>query len=139
MPTDQHLHLVTDISIKALIEHEGRILIVFDRGWELPGGRLHVDEQPEEALHREVMEELGVNVEILSLYDGFPFIGLDGKRHFNLIYRCRLLDPTAPLKPDGQELTDMRWISREDDLSQIDFFPSYQKSLKKYFDGKMVG
>jgi 8-oxo-dGTP diphosphatase len=54
----------------ALIDADGRVLIAQrppekEMGglWEFPGGKVHVDERPEEALIRELHEELGIDVE----------------------------------------------------------------------------
>jgi 8-oxo-dGTP diphosphatase len=33
-------------------------------GWELPGGKVEPDEQPLAALHREILEELAVRIEV---------------------------------------------------------------------------
>ena len=38
----------------------------FKDGWELPGGKVNKGETPEEALIREIQEELNVKVEITS-------------------------------------------------------------------------
>jgi 8-oxo-dGTP diphosphatase len=39
-------------------------------GWELPGGKVEPGEQPQDALRREIHEELGVQIEIGALLDG---------------------------------------------------------------------
>jgi len=36
------------------------------RGWEIPGGHLNDDETPEQALHREVKEETGLQISIIQ-------------------------------------------------------------------------
>jgi len=53
----------------ALFDERGRILIAqrppgkhMAGGWEFPGGKLEVDEQPFAGLQRELREELGVEV-----------------------------------------------------------------------------
>lgn len=125
-------HLIADIPVKALIVKDGKVLITKDRRWELPGGRMNVGETPMETLHREVREELGVRVMILDIQDVFVRPESDPP-HVLLVYRCRLIDDT-PFQVDQKEIQDLRWISKDDDLSMIDFFPGYAEMFKKFFE-----
>ena len=48
--------------------HSGSILMVChpERGWEFPGGHVEQGELPEDALHRELMEEVGGTGKLLA-------------------------------------------------------------------------
>ena len=55
------------VSAAALIDEDGRVLIAQRPAskpmaglWEFPGGKIHDDETPEQALVRELKEELGI-------------------------------------------------------------------------------
>ena len=59
----------------ALIRRNGKILIAqrlnngrFANKWEFPGGKIDPGETPEEALLRELQEELGIEAKITALY-----------------------------------------------------------------------
>lgn len=124
-------HLIADIPVKALIIKDGRVLITKDRRWELPGGRMNVGEAPEETLHREIKEELGTTIAILGLQDVF-IRPETNPAHVLIVYRCELVDG-APFQTDQKEIQDMRWISKDDDLSTIDFHPGYLDMLTRFF------
>jgi 8-oxo-dGTP diphosphatase len=56
----------------AIIEREGKVMAAqrsaamsMPLKWEFPGGKIKAHETPAEGLHRELLEELGVRVEVL--------------------------------------------------------------------------
>lgn len=91
------------VSIKGVMAIEGRIPLLFNerREWELPGGRLEPDEQPEQALVREVAEEMGLEVACGPILDCWLYdvLGQGQSRGQVLIvtYACRLLRPGVPV------------------------------------------
>ena len=56
--------------VAAIIVHDGKILATqrgygdYAGGWEFPGGKREPGEQPEEALRREIREELDAEIEV---------------------------------------------------------------------------
>ncbi len=101
-------------AVRALLTREQEILLIhhtfenpamFDK-WTFPGGRLDPHEtDPIEALHRELAEELSVEVEVLGALGVFySRTGLDYH-----IFAARPLSPIGPLQV--AEIRDTVWLT----------------------------
>lgn len=81
----------------------------FKGGWEFPGGKIEEGETPEEALKREIYEELNAKISVdkylhIIEYD-YPKFHLSMK-----CYVCSLLDDSLELK----EHSAAKWLTKEE-------------------------
>ncbi len=100
----------------ALVDPDGRVLLArrpegkpMAGLWEFPGGKAHPDETPEDALIRELKEELGIGVEASCLAP-FTFAShpLEGGRHLLMpLYLCRRWEGAVRAR-EGQALAWVR-------------------------------
>lgn len=136
-------HLIADIPQKAIIEHDGKVLIVQDdKGkWQLPGGRLNEGEEPRAGLRREIKEELDVDVEPAGIFDTFIFTSASGQYHFVMVYICRLISKVENIKQMNAETTDLKWISSMAELENLQentvMWEEYKEVLQKFFKERM--
>ncbi|MDQ7734453.1 NUDIX domain-containing protein [Halomonas sp. SpR1] len=74
------------------------VLALNDRNeWELPGGRIEIDESSTACLAREFKEELGIDVEAVNLIDTYLFEVIPDKHVFIATYSCRLIGEFNPV------------------------------------------
>ncbi|MEI7719595.1 MAG: NUDIX hydrolase [bacterium] len=136
---DLHKHFVGMVAQKALIEKDGKILMVqypetdlYVPGlWDLPGGRLHNDEVASDGLKREVKEELGVDIEIIGVVTAFLNHGISFNA-FVVIYRAALMDLEQPLTPEAGEIGKIEWCDKQDLLTLPFAFPEFKEALKPF-------
>jgi len=122
--------------VKAFIVHDGKILIVKERVkrhgeetiiYDLPGGGIEPGENLYEALHREVMEEVGLNISIGKAVGNWDFVipsFEDPSFSVQIIclgYQCQLI---GDLKIDIDQnpatlenIFDTIWMSKEEILA----------------------
>lgn len=85
--------------------------------WEFPGGKLESNELPEAALKREILEELGVEIEIISALQVSEY-SYDGVRNIRLI--PYLVFMTDGSEPKAHEHSEIRWVPNSE-LMQLDW------------------
>lgn len=101
-------------AVRALLIENGRILFIhhnfrdpaFFGKWTFPGGRLDPHEtDPLVSLHREMLEELSIEIEVIG--EVGRFYSRTGSDY--LIFAGRPLGPIGPLQPD--EIRDTVWLT----------------------------
>lgn len=140
MATDDHdKHFVGQIAQKALIEKDGKILLVqYPEGdvvagtWDLPGGRLHRGETSLEGVKREVQEEIGAEIEIGGILATGVNVVRDDFQLFFVIYRAALKNPDQALIPEVGEIGNIEWRDKKDFFTLPIIFSGYQEALKAF-------
>lgn len=90
----------------------------FKGGWEFPGGKIEAGETPEQALKREIEEELDTRIEVYDLIDTVEY----DYPNFHLSMDCFWCDVVSGdliLK----EHEAAKWLTRED-LDSVEWLPA---------------
>lgn len=123
--------------VAAVIKKDNTILATqrgygeFKGGWEFPGGKPEINEGKEEALIREIKEELNASIKVNDFictveYDYSNF-------HLTMhTYFCELLNDHIELVCNGDKLEheSMKWLSKEQ-LDSVDWLGADIEIVKK--------
>lgn len=94
-------------------------------GWEFPGGKIQEGESPQEALKREIMEELNTEIAVGALYDTIEY----DYPTFHLVmecYWCSVIRGELILK----EHMNARWLTKEE-LREVDWLPADEQLISR--------
>lgn len=115
----------------AIITHNGRVFATqrgygeFKDGWEFPGGKMEPGETPQQALVREIQEELDTEIEVGELVETveYDYPGFHLTMH---CFLCTVRSGALVLK----EHEAARWLTREE-LNDVDWLPADVKAVEK--------
>jgi 8-oxo-dGTP diphosphatase len=120
--------------VAAVLEKEGRYLITQRRAtavlplmWEFPGGRVEPGETDQQAVKRELLHRLGVNIDVGKLisFVSHPY------EHYVVdlfLYECTLADPESSLEP--RAVNAFKWVA-SNEFDQYPFTPADEASMNK--------
>ena len=111
--------------IKAMNDNGEKIIFATERGygefkggWEFPGGKIEPGETPQQALCREIMEELDTKIQVGDLIDTIEYdypafhLSMD-------CFWCEVLSGNLVLK----EHEAARWLT-SDELDNVEWLPA---------------
>lgn len=123
----------------AIILFQNRILLTkrnnepFKGWWDLPGGFVDRGESPDDALKRELTEEVGLKIKSKKFFGIYPGIYPSPFDPFYIISAVYVVRPQSGKIGifDKKELADARWFAKKELPSKI-AFDSNQKILKDF-------
>lgn len=117
--------------VAAIIVEDGKVFATqrgygeFKDGWEFPGGKIEAGESPQEALRREILEELDTEVAVGELVDtvewDYPAFHLSMD-----CFACSIVSGDLHLR----EHEAARWLTRGQ-LGDVDWLPADIRLIPK--------
>ncbi len=117
--------------IKSLNDKGQTIILSTQRGygefkdsWEFPGGKIENGETPQEALKREIMEELDTQIKVGTLIDTIEYDYSDFHLSMDCFW-CEIVRGNLVLK----EHENAKWLTKEQ-LQDVEWLPADIKLIK---------
>jgi 8-oxo-dGTP diphosphatase len=117
--------------IKSLNDKGQTIILSTQRGygefkdsWEFPGGKIEKGETPQEALKREIMEELDTQIEVGTLIDTIEYDYSDFHLSMDCFW-CEIVRGNLVLK----EHENAKWLTKEQ-LQDVEWLPADIKLIE---------
>ncbi len=109
-------------AVGAVVKKNGRVLLVKRRfepsreKWSIPGGLVELGERVKDAVKREILEEVGLEIKLIKLIDVVDNITRDsnGRIRFHYILSDYLAAPKRGVLKGNEEVLDLGWFTPEE-------------------------
>lgn len=136
MPSDIN-SIMFPISIKGVVFINNKIVLLKNERdeWEFPGGKIEINETPEECLIREINEELNLKCSVSKLIDVWMYNILNKVNVFIVTYLCEKLIINTEILKISHEHKELGLFSI-DEIDNLNMPQGYKNSIKKIINDK---
>ena len=126
------------VAVAAWILQDEHLLLVRRRGdpmagyWAMPAGFMEYDEDPQDAVRREVLEETGLQVTVEQLLELFHTPADGGLANLVLVYEAKVREGNLRA---GDDADAVAWFAR-DDLPPVAFLPT-RSLIRRWRGGEL--
>jgi 8-oxo-dGTP diphosphatase len=143
-----HVHELIDFIVNVYIIHNNKVLLIKHKKlkvWLPIGGHIELDENPEEALYREVEEECGLEIELVNKTYGMndkecTFLPLPNfldihrinKKHKHIAFEYFATAKSDIVNFNKKEHDEIKWFS-EEEIDKLELKDNVKFSVKEAF------
>ncbi len=136
---------ILNVRAAAVIIHNGKILVhrnINSDHYALPGGRVEIGENSENTIKREILEEMGKQVELVGYISTIEnFFEMKGKKYHEIefVHKAEFIKKEDKLLQDtiknieGKDFLQYEWL----EIEKIEQYPLMPKVIKEVLKNKI--